>query len=148
MQDVEGKDKEHFSAYVDVLPLKWDVHFVPQAFSCDLYRKLDTFDFVGKMDRNFMFDLNRMADQFGGRLPEVLNKSFGYVEHVANHKVNYGRDEDEHSTHAPAKVQKFFTANAVRRGLELLSIDYITLGLDVPEWAKQMLRDDDIRRTH
>jgi len=30
----------------------------------------------------------------------------------------------------------------VRKCLEYLSIDYVTLDLEVPEWAKQMLRDD------
>jgi hypothetical protein len=30
----------------------------------------------------------------------------------------------------------------VRKGLEYLSIDYVTLGLEVPEWARAMLRDD------
>jgi hypothetical protein len=31
----------------------------------------------------------------------------------------------------------------VRRGLEYLSIDYVTLGLEVPDWAREILRDDE-----
>jgi hypothetical protein len=27
-----------FAAYLDVMPLSWNMHFIPQAFSCDLYR--------------------------------------------------------------------------------------------------------------
>ncbi|EJK74711.1 hypothetical protein THAOC_03599 [Thalassiosira oceanica] len=140
-EDIDDKDKQWFAAYVDVLPLRWNVHFVPQAIACDLYRKLDTYDFVGKMGTDFMFELDRMATQFGGQLPEVLNKSFAYKEHVKAGKVNTG-SSNRHATHAPAKVQKYFTPAAVRRGLELLSIDYVMLGLDVPDWARQMLKDD------
>ena len=141
VDDIEDKDKQWFAAYVDVLPLKWNVHFVPQAIACDLYRKLDTYDFVGKMGTEFMFELERMATQFGGQLPEVLNKSFAYQERVKEGKVNTG-NSNRHATHAPTKVQKYFTPAAVRRGLELLSIDYVMLGLEVPDWARQMLKDD------
>lgn len=121
---------------------QWNVHFVPQAIACDLHRDIGRFDFVGNMGQDFMFDLERMADKFGGPLPEILNTTFGYMEHVGSGKKNTGKDSNRHATHAPEKVQKFFTAQTVRRGLELLSIDYVTLGLEVPEWAKQMLRDD------
>ncbi len=89
-----------------------------------------------------MFDIERMANQFGGPLPELLNASFGYVEHVRTGKRNTGKDNSHHSTHAPGKVKQFYTASTVRRGLELMSIDYVLLGLKVPEWARQMLRDD------
>ena len=141
-KDLEDKDKQWFAAYVDVLPLKWNVHFVPQAIACDLYRKLDTYDFVGKMGTDFMYELERMAVQFGGQLPQVLNKSFAYQEHVKEGKLNTG-SSNRHATHAPAKVQKYFTPAAVRRGLELLSIDYVMLDLEVPAWARQMLKDDE-----
>ena len=89
-----------------------------------------------------MFDLDRMANQFGAPLNEALNTSFGYLDHIQSGKINLGRDGNKHATHAPAKVKKYYTAQTVRRGLELLSIDYVTLGLEVPEWARQMLRDD------
>lgn len=140
--DLEGTDKEFFAAFVDVLPLQWNVHFVPQAIICDLRRTIDSYDFVGEMGTDFMLELERMANQFGGPLPEILDEQFGYVDHVKNHKVNLGNDGNWHSTHAPALVQKFYTASTVRRALELMSIDYVTLGLEIPEWARQMLRDD------
>ena len=142
LDSLEDKDKQLFAAYVDVLPLKWNVHFVPQAIACDLHRDIDKYDFVGKMGTDFMFELERMANQFQGQLPEVLNSSFGYMDKVKTGKKNTGREQNWHSTHAPTKVQQFYTAQTVRRGLELLSIDYVTLGFEVPEWARQMLRDD------
>ena len=57
------------------------------------------------MGQNFMFDLEKMANQFGGQLPSVLNDSFAYQEHVAAGKKNMGKDKNQHATHAPAKVQ-------------------------------------------
>jgi hypothetical protein len=39
-------------------------------------------------------------------------------------------------------VARFYTARTVRKALEYLSIDYVTLGLEVPEWARQMLREE------
>lgn len=142
LEHLDGYEKQMFAAYVDVLPLKWNTHFVPQAIMCDLHRTIGRYDFVGNMGRNFMPDLERMANRYGGPLPAVLNDTFGYMKHVSSGKENYGKDENSHATHAPAKVQQFYTPHAVRRGLELLSIDYVTLGLEVPEWARQMLKDD------
>lgn len=141
--DIEGQEKAMFGAYVDVLPLKWNVHFVPQAIFCDLHRNIDKYDFVGNMGKDFYFDLDRMANQFGGQLPEILNSSFGYKDHVlsGNHE-NTGKQGSGHAMHTPTKVARFYTARTVRRALEYLSIDYVLLGLQVPEWAKQMLRDE------
>jgi hypothetical protein len=39
-------------------------------------------------------------------------------------------------------VARFYTPDALRRALEYVSIDYIMLDLEVPEWARQMLRKD------
>ena len=95
------------------------------------------------MGKEFMFELDRMAKQFGGKLPEVLNTNFNYMEHVKMGATNNtGKEKNRHATHAPSKVQQYYTAETVRRGLELLSIDYILFGIDVPEWALQMLFED------
>eukprot|EP00581_Thalassiosira_minuscula_P012189 CAMPEP_0183715056 /NCGR_PEP_ID=MMETSP0737-20130205/9419_1 /TAXON_ID=385413 /ORGANISM="Thalassiosira miniscula, Strain CCMP1093" /LENGTH=417 /DNA_ID=CAMNT_0025944113 /DNA_START=461 /DNA_END=1714 /DNA_ORIENTATION=- len=141
LEHITDKDKQYFAAYVDTLPLKWNVHFVPQAIFCDLYRNIDKYDFVGIMGDHFMDDLERMVNHFGGKLPEALNTVFRYKEKLKSGKKNT-RNNEEHATHASEKVKKFYTAETVRRGLELLSIDYMLLGLEVPEWARQMLRDD------
>ncbi|KAL3812155.1 hypothetical protein ACHAXA_001862 [Cyclostephanos tholiformis] len=135
MEHLEGEDKQLlFAAYLGVLPL--------QAIACDLRRNIHRCAFVGNMGEDFMFDIERMANQFGGTLPELLNASFGYMEYVQSRKRNMGKDNSRHSTHALGKVKQFYTAQTVRRGLELMSIDYVRLGLKVPEWARQMLRDD------
>ena len=94
------------------------------------------------MGGSFMNDLNRMATRFGGQLPDVLNQTFKYqlfvndTDHV--NEVSGGG----HATQAPAKFAKFYTASTIRRALEYLSIDYVTLGLKVPEWAMTILQED------
>jgi len=155
---IQNMDREMFAAYVDLLPLKWNVHFVPQAIFCDLYRTIGTYDFVGVMGKSFMSELNRMADRYGGMLPDVLDDIFSYrssldlLQHnessstaavAAVAKGDNVGSEKAHGTKAPAKVARYYSAGTVRRALEYLSIDYITLELEVPEWAREMLRNDE-----
>ena len=153
---VRDLEREMFAAYVDLLPLKWNVHFVPQAFTCDLYRTIRTYDFVGIMGRGFAYELDRMAQRYGGTtLPDALDSAFGYRSKIGR-KDNgttttttttttadvFGSDK-AHGTKASAKVYRYYSPRAVRRGLEYLSIDYVTLGLEVPDWAREILRDDE-----
>ncbi|KAL7487159.1 hypothetical protein ACHAW6_012754 [Cyclotella cf. meneghiniana] len=143
--NIEQSGKQLFAAYLDTMPLKWNVHFVPQALMCDLYRTIHTkYAFIGDMGKEFMIDLERMANQFGGRLPTQLDKSFGYVEGVKAKRFNNTGKLNGHATHAPEKVAEYYTAATVRKGLEYLSIDYVTLGLQVPEWARQMLKEETV----
>ena len=149
MQTLQNRDKELFAAYVDLLPLKWNVHFVPQAITCDLYRNIHTYDFVGVMGKQFMSELDRMVHRYGSDdessssslLASVLNDTFQYQSKLQNESIanlNLGADNN-HGTKAPSKVSKYYSARSVRRALEYLSIDYLTLGLEVPGWATEML---------
>ena len=143
---VNELEREMFATYVDLLPLKWNVHFVPQAFTCDLYRTIDTYDFVGIMGKRFMSELNRMATRYGGILPNVLDDAFHYRTKLANETLfatttNVGAD-NAHGTQAPSKVYQYYSPRSIRRALEYLSIDYVMLGFDVPDWAKEILRND------
>jgi len=38
LNHIKDSDQQMFAAYLDVMPLKWNLHFIPQAFACDLYR--------------------------------------------------------------------------------------------------------------
>ena len=136
---LQDNEKELFAAYVNLLPLKWNVHFTPQALTCDLYRNIDKYD-VYQMGIDFMSDLDCMANKYGDSLPRVLNDTFNYQSKL-NDGINIGADT-KHGTKAPAKVRKYFTARAVQRALEYVSLDYITFGLDVPIWAREMLMND------
>ncbi|KAL3801054.1 hypothetical protein HJC23_002347 [Cyclotella cryptica] len=140
----QDADKEMFAAYVDLFPLKWNVHFVPQAIFCDLYRNINNYD-VYFMGKSFMPELDRMSSRYGGLLPETLNDIFQYKSHIGNvtngSEGNVGAN-NSHGTKAPTKVAKYYSPRALRRALEYLSIDYVTLKLEVPEWAREMLRKD------
>ncbi len=151
-QTLQNRDKELFAAYVDLLPLKWNVHFVPQAITCDLYRNFHTYDFVGVMGKQFMSELDRMVRRYGGDrgdssssiLASVLNDTFQYQSKLQNEsiaKMNSGSD-NSHGTRAPSKVSMYYSARSVRRALEYISIDYVTFGLEVPQWATEMLGND------
>jgi hypothetical protein len=142
-KQIEDNPKQFFAAYLDIMPLSWNVHFVPQALYCDLYRTIDTdYEFVGDMGKEFMMDLERMANRFKGRLPFQLDKTFGYIKGVEAKRHNNTGNSNQHATHAPEKVAMYYNAASVRKALEYLSIDYVTLGLEVPEWAREMLRND------
>ncbi|KAL7505260.1 hypothetical protein ACHAXN_002762 [Cyclotella atomus] len=141
--DLEKNPKQFFAAYLDIMPLKWNLHFVPQALYCDLYRKIDQYDFVGNMNTEFAVDLERMANMLGGRMSAQLDKSFGYSKAIEASQFNStGKSNSNHATHAPEKVAMYYNAASVRKALELFSIDYVVLGLKVPEWAREMLRNE------
>lgn len=137
-------DKEMFAAYVDLFPLKWNVHFVPQSIFCDLYRNIQDYD-VYYMGKSFMTELDRISTTYGGLLPDTLNEIFDYKSQL--NQIVMGADNN-HGTQAPAKVARYYSPRAVRRALEYLSIDYVTLGLDVPDWARDMLRNDSSNNSH
>jgi hypothetical protein len=45
-------------------------------------------------------------------------------------------------TSAATQVYKFYNAKTVRRVLEYLAIDYMTLGLRIPDWAEELLEKE------
>jgi hypothetical protein len=147
----QDSEKEMFAAYVDLFPLKWNVHFVPQAIFCDLYRTIDSYD-TYYMGKTFMSELDRISTNYGGMLPDTLNTIFDYKSQLdklnsTDGVVNVGAD-NAHGTKAPTKVAQYYSPRAVRRALEYLSIDYVSLGLEVPEWAREMLRTDGAARQY
>lgn len=143
-------DKEMFAAYVDLFPLKWNVHFVPQAIFCDLYRTIGDYD-TYYMGKDFMSELDRISTTYGGMLPDTLDQIFDYRSQLdklnSTDGENVGAD-NAHGTKAPTKVARYYSPRSVRRALEYLSIEYVTLGLEVPDWAREMLRNDGASRQH
>ena len=68
-------------AYVDWMPLKWNVHFIPLGFHCDgLYRTFQKYDFVGSLGPGFYKDLDALSQRFtpweNSRLRGALNSVF------------------------------------------------------------------------
>ncbi len=142
--DMKGHRKTLFSMYVDTMPLKWNLHFFPQSLYCDgLYRFIDDYDFVGHMGSSFYNDLEKLGSRYGGRFETKLKEIFDYSskldrveEEVSN--VNVGIE-----TKASEKVMQYYTPRSLRKVLEYVSIDYALLDLRIPEWAEEMLREDE-----
>jgi hypothetical protein len=119
---VDLTKRERFSAFVDVVPLHWDLHFFPQSLYCDgLFRNIDTYDFVGKMDTEFYQYLEgfvRHADSKSSekaRVGKLVNKIF---------KIK-GKTEQENQgteTKAPSQVLAYYTPRTVRRVLEYTAL--------------------------
>lgn len=91
------------------------------------------------MNEDFKSDLDKIARHFGGPFPDLLNRFFPDKNHTAT-QIRY----TSHNTEAREKVIQYYTPQSLRRALEYVSIDYVVLGLNVPEWAIQMLKEDSI----
>jgi len=123
--------QQQFAAYVDAMPLTWNLHFFPQSFYCDgLFRHLADYDFVGTMGPHLYQDLDALGKQF--RLEEAVVKAFGPLP--LNQTDNVGVE-----TAAKSHVEEYYTAASVRRVLEYTAVDYVLLDLPVPDWAQRML---------
>jgi hypothetical protein len=146
----EHKKKTMFAAYVDTMPLKWNLHFLPQSFFCDgLYRFIDKYDFVGMMDTSFYQHLNDLGEHYGGRFEETLKEVFKYpstddlnlnaTTTTTAERANVGIE-----TKASEKVKQYYTPRSLRKVLEYVSIDYVMLKMEIPKWAEEMLREDEM----
>jgi hypothetical protein len=136
-----------FEAYVDTLPLKWNLHFFPESLNCnELFREIQNYDFVGHMGEDFYADLQAMGHRYGGSVTQQIEDAF---------KVNLRGENVTRTAHLPPayqaakrerkaakRLQEFYTPRTLRRVLEYMSIDYVKLGLPIPEWAEEMLQKE------
>lgn len=136
MDDFYHTRRKLFEAYVDSFPIKWNVHFAPQALMCDggLYRHIDHFDFVGHMDSNFYSDVARFGDRYD--LRPGVDDVFGLAPELPHEGQ---RNNTGVETSASTHVREYYSPATVRRVLELESIDYVLLNLTIPRWAQEML---------
>ena len=143
---VEHK-RAFFEAYVDTLPLTWNMHFFPLSFYCDgLFRHLHEYSFVGHMGPNFYEDVHRFGQiypQFT-RLHSVLDEVFHLEKYLTSSENTTSQKNVGVETAAASYVKEYYTGRTVRRVLEYMSIDYVRLGLSIPAWAQEMLDEDDI----
>jgi len=130
---VQNMSKQmRFETYVDTMPLRWDLHFFPQSTYCNgLRRHLDEYAFVGKMDDNFYGDLEEVSNRF----PAIANAT----ENVFQLKANVGKLNVGTETKSKTHIQEYYTSNTVRKVLQYYAVDYVELGLTIPQWAIDML---------
>lgn len=125
-----------FEIYVDAFPLSWNLHFIPQSLFCGgLNVELPNYDFVGNMGDTFYQHLKRLGDRFPALQP--------YLEDQFRLKTKGGIHSNKGvETKAANQTEYFYTPKTVRRVLEYMSVDYVTLGLEIPRWADEMLSKD------
>mmetsp|Transcript_41946 Transcript_41946/g.48978 ORF Transcript_41946/g.48978 Transcript_41946/m.48978 type:complete len:403 (+) Transcript_41946:206-1414(+) len=162
LHTIRQNPKQHFEAYVDAMPLMWDVHFFPQSMYCDgIYRFWKGYDYVGNMSERATFhkSLDELVTKMGGRFETLVRERFNLpatinseaetttpatlIRHsngsvIADGNLNVGGN---HATGASSLVQQYYTPQSVRRVLQYLSIDYTLLDLDIPDWAEDMLAE-------
>ena len=137
---IEDDPKQLFAAYVDALPLQWNIHFIPQSMYCDgLFRHINEYDFVGHMDKNFYSDLATFVLKFGegNKLKTGVDKVFHFQDELEKGNENVGKE-----TQANSHVREYYSAASVRRALEYFAMDYVTLDLEIPSWVHDILAKD------
>jgi len=136
-----GNKRSLFEAFVETSPLRWDMHFAPQSFHCDgVYRRLDQYDFVGKMDAHFygtLQELGHAIPPLQSALEEVFSVSAKLAQNASTSSNKFG-----HATQAHEHLKEYYTAATIKRVLEYTSIDYLLLNMTVPTWAVEILMED------
>ena len=132
-----------FQAYVDTFPLTWNMHFFPQSFYCGgLYKTIGDYDFVGSMGENFYKDLDAMQKKYPGLEPG-MEKVFGLSKKLKEGRSILRKNKKRYNkgieTGAASQVLDYYTPHTVRRVLEYYAMDYVSLGIPIPDWAEQIL---------
>eukprot|EP00531_Pseudo-nitzschia_arenysensis_P007302 CAMPEP_0116128892 /NCGR_PEP_ID=MMETSP0329-20121206/7630_1 /TAXON_ID=697910 /ORGANISM="Pseudo-nitzschia arenysensis, Strain B593" /LENGTH=447 /DNA_ID=CAMNT_0003623117 /DNA_START=136 /DNA_END=1479 /DNA_ORIENTATION=- len=135
-------NRRTFQAYVDTFPLRWNMHFFPQSFYCGgLYKTIGDYDFVGNMGENFYIDLDAMQKSYPG-LGTGMERVFKLSQKLSSGIFRSAKDKSKNigvETEAASQALDYYTPHTVRRVLEYYAIDYVSLGLPIPEWAEEML---------
>lgn len=158
IKDIKSDQRVLFDAFVHTSPLKWNVHFMPQALLCDgLYRTINEYDYILRMGPLFHMDMSKLASVHP-RVDDTLVKLFDYKnkwkEEVLNAQsfrsggvAGGGNVSGIKGSGTSDQVSKFYTPATVRKVLEYMAIDYVVLNLTVPIWAEEiLLKEEEERR--
>ena len=133
-----------FQAYVELVALKWNVHFYPQSLYCNgLYRTIHEYDFVGDMGPSFKDELIYLGKKYGEPLNSSLFTKFNIQNSTCTDctaKIHEKEVAYKHRNQRASKaVLEYYTPRTLRRALEYFSIDYLVLGLPLPSWVDEIL---------
>ena len=141
MKGIIENKRRFFETYVDTMPLKWNMHFFPQSLYCGgLYRQIHNYDFVGYMGKDFYDDIHELSllsQYVNTSLPQALEKVFKFESRLVDGGGNIGVE-----TSASSHVKEFYTPKTIRKVLEFVSIDYLLLGIPIPDWAERMVQEE------
>lgn len=163
--------KAMFAAYVDTMPLTWNLHFFPQSLYCNgIFRFIDQYDYVGYMNGDFHRHLNAIGTRYGGRFESALKDVFEYDDEIQTRRrtmttndaeavaaVGIEKQTDSNDaaiatatahhtgveTKASDKVKEYYTPRSLRQVLQYVSIDYMLLNMNIPQWAEEMLQEEE-----
>lgn len=150
--ELETSKKVFFDAYVDTLPLKWNLHFFPSSLYCNgLFRTLPNYDFVGTMGEEFHDNLREFGSRY--KMLEKVQEVFNLVPVNKTQSKNSTDQESrlrkkrfalERTGSSSKRIKEYYTPRTLRRALEYLSIDYSTKGLNlpIPQWVDEMLQQE------
>lgn len=128
-------------AYADTFPLSWNLHFFPQSLYCDdVGRSIEKYGFVGTMNDSFneqVLSLGRRIDAHWAGATAATSDDLGSTA-VAKTFSELRHAHDPHAKHATSKIEQLMTVRTARRLLEYFSIDYVELGLPLPEWLRHL----------
>ena len=126
----------------------------------------------GMLGSNFHRDLYQFQQHFGGtnnekndskthdkgRVARAVEEAFelqkssvwnnllagqrGMQEHHHNHKYSTTTHANTTQTKHKTPMLRYYTARTVRRVLQYMSIDYVLLGLPIPQWAEDLLQQE------
>lgn len=145
VKDYQQDLRNLFEIYVDIVPLKWNLHFFPQALYCGgLYNQIEDYDFVGIMGESFKSDVDHLVSQYP-QLQDAAKRAFPKLVSTLNSDAPKEKGtpslSDGVETKAASLAESIYTPHSLRRVLEYSSIDYTMLNLPIPGWAEQMLRE-------
>jgi len=118
--------KRFFEAYVDVTPLEWNIHVKPQALYCGgLHRR--HMNFVGHLE-TLVEDAATVGERYG-----VTQAIDGVI----------GKPKPGRSRKTASHLKEYYTPRTLRRVLAYVSLDYVILNLTLPNWAIEVLAEED-----
>jgi hypothetical protein len=98
-----------FAAFVDTMPLKWNLHFPPQSFFCNgIYRFWGDYAFIGYMNSDFYENLSSLGKHYRGRFNKVFNLTNKLQESPTN---NTGKVKVDYSSWLLHKVLEYVSIN-------------------------------------
>ena len=128
-----------FDTYVNSGPLQWNLHFLPLSFFCGgLYNNIQHYKFVGSMGPTFYGELDRLIQLYPS-IKDAVDLVFQLDEKRSS---NFSSAETKNvgvETQAATKTGLYYTPQLVKKVLEYTSIDYVMLGISIPQWAEDML---------
>ena len=134
--------KAALELFADTMPLRWNMHFLPQARMCDeLGISLGRYSFVWVMNATFLAQVRQLVRAAGG------NSSSAFAQSVKEAFLDRKSSLMQISRRSrplwrnSSAVLEHVSRSAATRLLRLYSLDYVELGLPLPRWLG-CLRDD------